>query len=436
MHKKPVILIAIAFLILLCAGIFFALNIPALQINPGDSTYETRYFNPDTVTRLDITISPEDWEEMIKNAEDQEWHTCTLTLNGDEYKETGIRTQGGMTLTSVAETDSTRFSFKFKADKYVSGQSFAGLDEFVIRNEIEDPTYMREYLSYELLNCLGVPSPLYAYAAVYLNGEYFGLYLMVESVNESFIKRTYNTDTGKLYKAGKEAQFVLAYTDDEISSYEDIFESAVSKDVSNEDKKRLIEIIHRINTDSSPDACIDADEIIRYLAANTAMVNTDSYMKGNNYIVYEAGGKIRILPWDFDRSFGLHRPKSHGVSNIHFPIDSPVMTDRYQVDELPLLKLVLSNEEYKKSYHRYLKEAAEEFLQEKMGQEIDRLDVLIGEYVKTDPTGYFSYDEYKAGLAELRAFAQKRAQSILGQLAGEIAATHAGQAENPEKLVV
>ena len=54
---------------------------------------------------------------------------------------------------------------------------------------IQDNTYLKEYLVYDMMQFMDVDAPLCSFAAVYLNGEYFGLYLAVEGIEESFAQR-------------------------------------------------------------------------------------------------------------------------------------------------------------------------------------------------------------------------------------------------------
>ncbi len=60
---------------------------------------------------------------------------------------------------------------------------------------------MREYLSYQIFEEMGVAVPAFAYAAVHVNGEYFGLYLAVESILEPYLERNFGNFTGDLYKS-------------------------------------------------------------------------------------------------------------------------------------------------------------------------------------------------------------------------------------------
>lgn len=69
-----------------------------------------------------------------------------------------------------------------------------------LNNIIQDNTYMKDYLSYRMMQEFGVDAPLCSYAYITVNGEEWGLYLAVEGVEESFLERNYGDGSGELYK--------------------------------------------------------------------------------------------------------------------------------------------------------------------------------------------------------------------------------------------
>lgn len=70
---------------------------------------------------------------------------------------------------------------------------------------------------------------------------------------------------------------------------------------------------------------LDVYEVLRYFAANTFLVNLDSYVSNmnHNYYIYEKDGIVSILPWDYNLSFAGFQARSTS-NTINFSIDSPV----------------------------------------------------------------------------------------------------------------
>lgn len=166
-----------------------------------DKQYESKLFSKNEIMSVDIQIDEDDWTSMLENATSEEYVNCDIVINGTTYKNVGIRPKGNTTLTQIASDDTTdRYSFKIEFDHYVSDQTCYGLDKLVLNNCMSDATYMKEYLSYDLMTFMDVVSPLYTYASVSVNGETWGLYLALEAVEESFAERNYGSDYGQLYK--------------------------------------------------------------------------------------------------------------------------------------------------------------------------------------------------------------------------------------------
>ena len=197
--------------------------------------YETELFHKDKIMEIDILMSDKDWEDMLANALKEEYYCCDVVINGITYYNVGIRPKGNTSLSQVASSNTTdRYSFKLEFDHYDSTQTCMGLDKLVLNNMISDATYRKEYLSYDIMEYLGVETSLFSYADVSRNGEAWGLYFALEAVEESYAERVFGADYGELYKpetigmsGGSGSD--LSYIDNEIDSYSGIFDAAVLK---------------------------------------------------------------------------------------------------------------------------------------------------------------------------------------------------------------
>lgn len=189
--------LALAFLIAALALVASALGLTAAAsgVTLG---YETRLFDTSVVHTIDIVM--DDWEGFIAGCEDEEYVLCDLVIDGEEQPGAAIRAKGNTSLSSVAAYGNDRYSFKVEFDHYDSSLSYYGLDKLNLNNIIQDNTYMKDYLCYQLMAAAGAPAPLCSYVWITVNGEDWGLYLAVEAVEESFLLRNYGTDYGELYK--------------------------------------------------------------------------------------------------------------------------------------------------------------------------------------------------------------------------------------------
>ncbi len=381
---------------------------------------------------------------------EEEYYSANITINGETYYNVGLRAKGNTTLSQIANDDTTdRYSFKVKFDEYIDGQTLKGLEKLALNNMMQDTTYMKEYLSYDLLNKMGVSTPAFQYASITLNGEPWGLYLALEVMEESYIERYYGTTGGNLYKPettnmaknnmpmekGKEINGPmgrntggadLVYSGDEHSNYSTIFENAIFDYTNEDDYDKIIAMIKSLNEDIDDiEKYLDVDEVLRYFAVNTFVVNLDSYASNmkHNYYLYEQDGICSILPWDYNLAFGAFQGES--ASNvINFSIDNPVADS---LESSPLIGKLLEVEEYKEKYHEYLNEIVQDYVNSGVFTEtINNIDNLIGDYVKNDATAFYTYEEYVASVPELITYGVDRAKSISAQLSGSQSSTSTG----------
>ncbi|KNZ43513.1 CotH kinase family protein [Acetobacterium bakii] len=482
----------------------------------ADLSYVTTLFDDSTVHAIDIEISEDDWNTLQETATDEEYQRCAVTIDGEKISNVAIRPKGNSSLSSVASTESERYSFKIDFDEYSDGLSYNGLDKLNLNNVISDNTYLKDYLSYNMMAYMGVDAPLTSFVRVSVNGEYFGLYLAVEDVEEAFAQRNYGTDTGNIYKpdsmnlndengmgggngempdmsnrpdmlpttdtnqatdttpkidATSQTQelpnmdqmpdmgnmpggnsgndVALIYSDDELSSYDNIWSNAVF-DVTNADKETLIDSIKKLNAGENLEDVVDVEEVLKYFVVHSFVDNFDSYtgsMK-HNYYLREEDGQISVIAWDYNLAFSAFsgggmggRTTTTAVSStdeattlVNYPIDTPVSGTT--MEERPLLNELLENDEYLALYHQYYQEFITGYFDSgEYEAVIDNAVSLISTYVEDDPTAFCTYDEYENGVAVLKQFCDLRAESISGQLAGTIPATTTGQSEQPDTLI-
>lgn len=189
---------AVLFVTLLLTVVFLnAGNFGVSEASPVMG-YEGRLFDTSTVHTIDIVM--EDWEEFISQCESEEYNICTVVIDDETYKNVAIRGKGNTSLTQVAAYGNDRYSFKVEFDHYDSTKTYYGLDKLCLNNMIQDHTYMKDYVSYQMMAVMGVASPLCSYVYLTVNGEDWGLYLAVEGVEESFLQRNYGSNYGELYK--------------------------------------------------------------------------------------------------------------------------------------------------------------------------------------------------------------------------------------------
>ncbi|SHI68593.1 CotH kinase family protein [Lutispora thermophila] len=195
--------------IIVAVAVVFALMVSIALVGIGnmqgknsnvktEPEYATKIFGSDIIS-IEIIADEDDWQEMLDNAINEQYIMADVIVNGVKFQNVGIRPKGNSSLTQVASSDSKRYSFRLQFDEYIKGQTCFGLESFVVNNMIGDNTYMKEYVSYDLMSEIGVNAPYFGYADIKVNGESWGLYLAVELYNDSYEQRVFGDTSGMLY---------------------------------------------------------------------------------------------------------------------------------------------------------------------------------------------------------------------------------------------
>lgn len=426
------------------------------------------------VNEINIEISEEDWADLVENPLEETYYAVDVTINGETLSNVALRTKGKNTLTSVASSDSDRYSFKIDFDYFNDGENYYGLKKLNLNNNYGDASYMREYISYRIMGEMGIPVPATSYTYITINGEEWGLYLAVEPIDEVFLERTFGDSTGDLYKPdGTGAD--LVYRGDDMSEYPGL---VLKTNEETSDGSAILNLMKALESGEGLEDVLDVDELLRYLAANVALANYDSYL-GNtthNYYLYEQDGRFTIVPWDYNYSFGgfgggevaIYEPtnQSMGMGGGRHPdmengetqtaegenaaeeqaaqmpesmnaerpenmeMQMPEGMERPEgmggSNEKPLVDTLLSQDALLAQYESYLAEIAETYFTEAyMRQIVSETAEMIAPYVEKDATAFFTYDEFlEASSADatdpnsLVYFAVSMAESIETQLAG------------------
>lgn len=396
--------------------------------------YVERLFAKDKVVRIEITLPEAELEDMLANAMQEEYHIADITVDGTKVTNVAVRTKGNSSLFSIAGSrggsQSSRFSFKVDFNEYVRKQSLWGLKKLNLNNCFSDPSYMREYLTYEAMEEMGLATPGRAYVSLSINGKPWGLYLGVEAIEDEFIARHFVDSNGDLYKpdgTGSDLKWISS----EASDYTGMNLKTPS---GRQDESALIDFLSAVNgMGGDLEDVLDVDAALRYFAVSTALGNFDSYqgqMK-HNYYLYQHRGRFTIIGWDYNMSFGGFARMSTSAGAA-VAIDEPVQG---ALSDRPLLQRLLEDEDYKQLYYGYLRQVAEGFMSERrLAERTSELSDLICPYIGLGDEGAKALSEFASSLTgeagsrstALLDFAADMRQSIISQLDGELPRTADG----------
>ena len=489
-HITKIIAAGMAAAVCLClCTVAFSGPIAAAAGETGVSmAYETELFDTSSILTVNILMDEADWDDMLANAAAEEYYQCDVEIGGTTFYRVAIRPKGNTSLTSIASAPTTdRYSFKLEFDHYVDGQTCFGLDKLILNNNYADATNMKEALIYDMYQYLGADASLYNYAKLSVNGEYWGVYLALEAVEDSFLLRNYGVQDGELYKpdsmniggggepggdfkaddidfgdldlgdmsppdrnaapaeqktaaagerpaddfgfGGGKGGFSMSgggadlnYTDDELDSYETIWDGEIT-DTTKADHKRVVTALKNISEGNALEDYMDVDNLLRYMAVHVFSVNEDSLSgsMAHNYYLYEAGGKLNLIPWDYNLALGGMGRSNDATSVVNSAIDNAFSGTSF-------FDTLMADEAYHSQYYAYLQQLVSEYIN---GGGFDafytRVRSQLDALVESDPTAFYSYDEYLTAAETLYQVVKLRGQSIQGQLDGMIPSTEAAQ---------
>lgn len=172
-------------------------------------------FDTSFVHQADVEISEEDYSDLTERPQDLTPYSATIRIDGGEAQNALLSLKERTALSPSASKDAERYSYEIDFSGAQDGGTYQELDGFSLNDVITDATFMKEYISYAIMREAGVNAPLVSYAVLTVNGEEKGLFVVVENVGDSFLRRTCGSSTGALYKPEKENHLTAAQSDTE-----------------------------------------------------------------------------------------------------------------------------------------------------------------------------------------------------------------------------
>ena len=351
-------------------------------------------FPQDKVNRIDIEISLTNWNIMLDDMtnkygsfgfgrggppsdsdENPIYVPCSLFFNDIQWYQVGLRFKGNSSLKSSWSNGIWKLPLRLNIDRFeddypeLNNQRFYGFKELSLSNNFEDKSLIREKVVPEIFRDFGVAAPQTAFYRIYIDyGDgpiYFGLYTMVEIVDDTMIEDQFADDNGNLYKPeGTGASFA-----ENTFNFSD-FEKKTNEETDWSDIEALFEAVHSEIRSSdaekwrtSLESIFSVEGFLKWLAVNTTIQNWDTYGKmTHNYYLYNdpQNDQITWIPWDNNEA--LQRGKQGGALSIscgevgnnwpliRFLLDDPIYQEKYKEH---LEKVVSSAFEASKMISKY-----------------------------------------------------------------------------------
>lgn len=408
-------------------------------------------FEDNAVKRLDIVITETRWQSMLDDMtnlygdfgsvsggpggggpggpvdtvldeEDPIFVPGEVFYNGKEWYRVGVRFKGNSSLKTSWESGILKLSFKLDFDEFeddypqIDNQRFYGFKKLSLKNNFNDKSMLREKVATDVFRNAGLVSSHAAFYTVYVdhgNGpEYFGLYTLVEEVDDTVLDEQFSDDDGNLYKPDGDAASFAAGTYNE-SEY-------VKKTNEDEgdfsDVESLLSILHDDTRTTDPvawrtnlDAVLDTDVFLKYLAVNTVIQNWDTYGRmTHNYFLYNNPdtSKLTWIPWDNNEA--LETGNMQGALPLDF--------SGLNASEWPLIGYLYQDSVYKSQYDTYVQEVVDgAFNVSTMQSTYSTYASLVQPYAISEIEGYTflnNSSDFQNAVNELNTHVSARASAV------------------------
>ena len=283
-------------------------------------------FDQSQLHTFELTLSPSDLQKINADPAAEEYVEGKLTFNGETIEPVGIRYKGsiGAFVGCLTGRDwanpsgsktCTKLSMKVKINWNDPEARFYGLKKLQFHSQNNDDSQMRDRLGYYFFREMGVPAPRAVHARLVINGEYSGVYALIEQIDGRFTRQNFDDGTGNLYKEiwplqsngqpfpEKEYLDHLKTNEDENPTADLIRDFAIA--VANAGEEELQAVIAE---------WMNIEEIMSYIAVDRTIRNDDGafhwYCNGgdcspHNFYWYEdpTEKRLHLIPWDLDNAF-------------------------------------------------------------------------------------------------------------------------------------
>ena len=402
-------------------------------------------FDDTAVKRLDLVITEARWESMLADmtstygafgsgsrgglAETDDnpiFVPAEVFYEGIEWYRVGVRFKGNSTLQSSWEEGILKLSFKLDFDEFedeypqIDNQRFYGFKKLSLKNNYGDSSMLREKVAADVFTNAGLAMSHTAFYTVYVDhgegAKYFGLYTLVEEVDDTVIETQFSSDNGNLYKPDGDAASFANGTYDEGE-----YEKKTNEDEANfTDVSSLLSILHDSSRTSDAatwranlDAVLDTDVFLKYLAVNTVIQNWDTYGRmTHNYFLYNNPDTSKLTWIAWDNNEALQTGKQGGAYALDF---SGLSSSSW-----PLIGYLYNDDVYKAKYEAYLQEVVDGPFNTSTIQALyTTYSNLIEPYATTEVSGYTflsNSSSFQSAVSTLKSHVSSRASAVSAYL--------------------
>ena len=320
-------------------------------INADDSWM---VYDDSSVARVEIYVDSLalDWMYEYDNVESDSMHEAYIHFQNENINDT--ITQVGFRLRGNTSRTSQKKSFKLDFNHFVPGRDFYGVEKINLNGEHNDVSIIRSKFSWDIFASIGMVAPRANHIEVYINDDYYGLYISVEHIDDTFLSKNFSDDSGNLWRCLWPAN--LEYRGPYASNYHPWVDDDRPYDLKTNENEynfsQLARLINIISNDSdSLEHILDISVFVKYLAINILTGSWDDYRSlQNNYYLYHKPDidQFQLIPYDYDNTFGID------WFSVDWDMIDPYTYYLIADADRPLADIIFDNAHYRNLFSRYL----------------------------------------------------------------------------------
>lgn len=360
-----------------------------------------------SVREIRLYFADSNWNDRLDSLylEGDDRLTGDLVIDGTMIPDVGVRYKGFSSYSSSREKN----PFNIKLDHVYPGQNYQGYDKLKLSNVFQDPSFMREVLSYDIARKY-MPASQANYADLYVNDVLIGLYTNVEDVSKEFVDKHFGS-RGNPFVKGNPATVDLNGENSnlsntpgtDITNYYDLY--SLESDEGWDELYTLIDILN--NDPGSVDQVLNIDRTLWMHAFNYALINFDSYVgyAQNYYLYMDDNARWNPILWDMNMSFASFRFTDASTYWNGFSIAQAVTIDPLEhlnsvsVQPRPLMRNLFENPTYQRMYLAHMRTIVDEnFADQSYYTRALELRDVIAPHVLADTNKFYSYQDFQDNL--------------------------------------
>ncbi|MEE2887619.1 MAG: CotH kinase family protein [Planctomycetota bacterium] len=250
------------------------------------------------------------WTQLKNNYASKTNILADLKVDGLTYPKVGVRFRGNTSYRRIP-VGSEKAGFNIETDVTDPDQDIYGYDHLNLNNGYHDPTFMREVLTYQIARRY-MCAPKANFVKVYLNDQYWGIYINVQQPNKDMIEEWFRTNDGNRYRGfpsggGRFDDSAFNYLGNVPSNYQRGYEF---KQGDGTDLMNFITILTQTPNNQLYTALpkvFSVDQGYWYAVTMNILSHTDCYIgSGKDHMEYfdEIHGRCHIFPFDVNEAIG------------------------------------------------------------------------------------------------------------------------------------